>query len=299
MASTLATRCARRLLVRKPKAFTRLNSTTASPAAAPATAAATAPATPAAARPSYRPAPTPATTTTGTTYAAPSSSTSSGGYGGSSYSSSYSAGGASNTVSVGAPRAAEAFKNGLNDAPALDVGTEAGIDWARSFSGLSDEPFPEKISDILLAPLDPTSIEVKPDGILYLPEIKYRRILNKAFGPGGWGLAPRSDTIVTDHSVTREYGLICHGRLVSVARGEQDYFDPSGIPTATEGCKSNALMRTCKDLGIASELWDPRFIKNFRKENCVEVMAEHQLNKKRKKLWFRKGDVVEFPYRAV
>lgn len=44
-------------------------------------------------------------------------------------------------------------------------------------------------------------------------------------------------------------------RLVAVARGEQEYFDPSGVPTATEACKSNALMRCCKDLGIASELW--------------------------------------------
>lgn len=44
-------------------------------------------------------------------------------------------------------------------------------------------------------------------------------------------------------------------RLVAIARGEQEYFDPSGIPTATEACKSNALMRCCKDLGIASELW--------------------------------------------
>lgn len=43
--------------------------------------------------------------------------------------------------------------------------------------------------------------------------------------------------------------------LVAIARGEQEYFDPSGIPTATEACKSNALMRCCKDLGIASELW--------------------------------------------
>ena len=93
------------------------------------------------------------------------------------------------------------------------------------------------------------------DGIIYLPEIKYRRILNRAFGPGGWGLAPRSETIISPKSVSREYALVCHGRLVSVARGEQDYFDPGGIATATEGCKSNALMRCCKDLGIASELW--------------------------------------------
>ena len=49
--------------------------------------------------------------------------------------------------------------------------------------------------------------------------------------------------------------LVMACRLVGVARGEQEYFDPSGIPTATEAAKSNALMRCCKDLGVASELW--------------------------------------------
>ena len=54
------------------------------------------------------------------------------------------------------------------------------------------------------------------------------------------------------YSVTLIFELY---RLVAIARGEQEYYDPSGIPTATEACKSNALMRCCKDLGIASELW--------------------------------------------
>lgn len=128
-------------------------------------------------------------------------------------------------------------------------------DWSRSFRGLAVQPFDSQISNILLSPIDPMDIEMKPDGLIYLPEIKYRRILNRAFGPGGWGLAPRSETNIGTKIVSREYGLVCLGRLVSVARGEQEYFDPSGIPTATEGCKSNALMRCCKDLGIASELW--------------------------------------------
>ncbi|KAF8427823.1 putative mitochondrial genome maintenance protein Mgm101 [Tirmania nivea] len=198
-----------------------------------------------------------------------------------------------------APTAADAFKSGLNDLPSTDLPEEGGIDWARSFSGLSREPFAKEIIDILMAPLQLSDIEVKPDGIIYLPEIKYRRILNLAFGPGGWGLAPRSDTIITNTAVTREYGLVCNARLVSVARGEQDYFDPSGIPTATEGCKSNALMRCCKDLGVASELWDPRFIRKFRKEMCVELMVEHMLSKKKKKMWFRKGDMVEFPFKQM
>jgi hypothetical protein len=51
------------------------------------------------------------------------------------------------------------------------------------------------------------------DGICYLPEIKYRRVLNKAFGPGGWGLAPRSETNVGPKIVSREYALVCLGRF--------------------------------------------------------------------------------------
>ncbi|KLO08518.1 mitochondrial genome maintenance MGM101 [Schizopora paradoxa] len=168
-------------------------------------------------------------------------------------------------------------------------------DWSKSYFGLSVEPFSKEVSDILQAPIDPLDIEVKPDGLLYLPEIKYRRILNKAFGPGGWGLAPRSDTNVGPKVVSREYALVCLGRLVGVARGEQDYFDASGIPTATEAVKSNALMRCCKDLGVASELWDPRFIREFKAKHCVEVFAQNASTKAKKKLWRRK-DQPKFEY---
>ncbi|KAK7470183.1 hypothetical protein VKT23_001621 [Stygiomarasmius scandens] len=172
---------------------------------------------------------------------------------------------------------------------------EAGTDWSKSYSGLSQQAFPKEIADILMAPIDPMDIEMKPDGLIYLPEIKYRRILNRAFGPGGWGLAPRSETNVGPKIVSREYALVCLGRLVAIARGEQEYFDPSGIPTATESVKSNALMRCCKDLGIASELWDPRFIREFKAKYCVEVFAEHVPTKKKKKLWRRK-DQGKFAY---
>jgi hypothetical protein len=85
--------------------------------------------------------------------------------------------------------------------------------------------------------------------------------------------------------------------LVSVARGEQDYFSPEGIPTATEGCKSNALMRCCKDLGVASELWDPRFIRNFMKKNAKQVWVEHVVTKKKKQIWLRKDDEPRYPFK--
>lgn len=152
---------------------------------------------------------------------------------------------------------------------------------------------------ILQARLELDDIEVKPDGIIYLPEIKYRRVLNAAFGPGGWGLAPRGDLVVQDRMVTREYALVVHGRFVGQARGEQQYFNDDGIPTAAEGCKSNALMRCCKDLGIASELWDPRFIRKFMKSHAQQVWVEHVTTKKKKQIWLRKDDEVRYPFKRT
>lgn len=101
--------------------------------------------------------------------------------------------------------------DGLSDAPAEIEGV-AAHDWTRSYHGLGSVSFSPEQAEMLLAPIDGQDVEVKPDGILYLPEIKYRRILNKAFGPGGWGLAPRGESIVTSKLVTREYGMVVQGR---------------------------------------------------------------------------------------
>ena len=106
------------------------------------------------------------------------------------------------------------LSGGLND-KSLDLNDTSGyVDWTRSFQGLSNEAFSPDAAKVLLAPISPDDIEIKPDGIIYLPEIKYRRILNQAFGPGGWGLAPRGETIVTQKAVTREYALVALGRFV-------------------------------------------------------------------------------------
>ncbi|KAI0145508.1 mitochondrial genome maintenance MGM101-domain-containing protein [Xylariaceae sp. FL1272] len=189
--------------------------------------------------------------------------------------------------------------------PAADIstGNPTGdpIDWTQSFHGIGTSQFSPEAANILLAPIDPMDVEVKPDGILYLPEIKYRRILNRAFGPGGWGLAPRGDLIVEAKTkkVARDYALVVHGRFVAQARGEQQYFNDDGISTAAEGCKSNALMRCTKDLGVASELWDPRFIRKFVKEQAKQVWAEVITTGKKRMVWMRKDDELRYPYKKT
>ncbi|KAF9427664.1 hypothetical protein BGZ94_004436 [Podila epigama] len=197
------------------------------------------------------------------------------------------------------PTTAFANNNPLKEV-LIGNGAEDGQDWTRSFAGMAVEPFSKEVADVLMRPLQPDDIEIKPDGLLYLPEIKYRRILNQAFGPGGWGLAPRTEHSISPKNISREYALVCHGRFVSIARGEQDYFDIANLATASEGCKSNALMRCCKDLGIASELWDPSFIRQFKKKYCEEVFVEHVVTKRKKKLWKRKDQPdFDYPYSKV
>jgi hypothetical protein len=121
-------------------------------------------------------------------------------------------GNTNNNLSPATSGALRSLTDGLVDPPPTLDESERQVDWTRSYHGLSSAPFTAEQSAILQAELHPDDIEIKPDGILYLPEIKYRRILNKAFGPGGWGLAPRGETIVTGKLVTREYGLVCGGR---------------------------------------------------------------------------------------
>ncbi|KAG0325910.1 hypothetical protein BGZ99_010437 [Dissophora globulifera] len=179
----------------------------------------------------------------------------------------------STTTNVGGGAGQEVTTTGLKDGVIGDSATEDVHDWTRSFAGMATEPFEKEVADLLMAPLDPDDIEMKP----------------------GWGLAPRSDHSITPTTISREYALICRGRFVSTARGEQDYFNPNGLATASEGCKSNALMRCCKDLGIASELWDPGFIRKFKKQYCEELFYTNSSTNKKKKLWKRK-DAPDYEY---
>lgn len=181
-----------------------------------------------------------------------------------------------------------------------DAASAADVNWASSFHGVATKPVTEEQFQVLMRPLPEAEIEVKPDGVIYLPEIKYRRRLNEAFGPMGWGLIPKGDAVVGQSIVTREYALIVNGRFVSQAQGENPFFSPEQLPSAVEGCKSNALMRCCKDLGIGSELWDPQYVRHFRKNNMEEVWVEHVITKKKRTFWYRKGAVeVVYPHKIA
>lgn len=55
-----------------------------------------------------------------------------------------------------------AKNNTLKEALIGDHGSEDGQDWTRSFAGMAVEPFEKDVADILMKPLDPADIEIKP-----------------------------------------------------------------------------------------------------------------------------------------
>jgi hypothetical protein len=88
---------------------------------------------------------------------------------------------------------------------------------------------------------------------------------------------PKGQHIIDGAYVTQEHALFCHGQFVSQGKniffkskawGEQTFDEEKlshkSLSTALEGAKSNALMRCCKDIGIASELWDPIYIEGMK-----------------------------------
>lgn len=113
-------------------------------------------------------------------------------------------------------------------------------------------------------------------------------------------MMPRGEYILTEGFITQEYALFCRGQFVAQAWGEQPYNEghSSGrsIATALEGAKSNALMRCCKDLGIASELWDPHYILEWKQKHTVEVWCSHVQGGKGKRKLVRRIDRAPFTY---
>lgn len=86
---------------------------------------------------------------------------------------------------------------------------------------------------------------------------------------------------------------------VAQAKGDHEAFTGAAmsVGTAEESAKSNALMRCCKDLGIASELWDPSFIVEWKEKYASAIFCENQLTKKKVKLWRRKDrPAFQYPY---
>lgn len=128
----------------------------------------------------------------------------------------------------------------------------------------------QKQEVILYEPVDEKDVEIRPDGLVYLPWMEYVSRLRKAFGMS-WAIIPQGMPKYMKENEMIYWGfyLVIQGSFSGFAIGEQKY-QPSNATMsygdAVEGCKSNALMRLCKGLGISLELWKPSFVREWKEK---------------------------------
>lgn len=166
----------------------------------------------------------------------------------------------------------------------VEIGTIA----PEIFTGISTLDISKEISDKLTQPVKMEDIEIKPTGEIYLSHVRYRKMLNDAFGMGNWSLRPLGGFVKTGSVVCREYALYIKGKYAASAIGEQNYIESNAQMTWSDACeatKSNVIMRCCKDMGIGLEMWDRKFVEKFKKEYCVSVWRKGKPGQTQKPQW--------------
>lgn len=173
------------------------------------------------------------------------------------------------------------------------------------FDGMATAPFPDAARAVLAEQVDPDAVEIKPDGIVFAPGVWYRRQLTRAFGPGGWGLAMRGPVRTMPQNnggdlVVYHGALICLGRFVAEAHGQCVYWPKNGGMTyadAVEGARTDCITRCCKDLGMATELWDAGWRGRWMTEHALKAWVEGSGQSKAKWFFWRRDR--EAPYQVT
>ncbi len=143
---------------------------------------------------------------------------------------------------------------------------------------------------IVFAKVDPDLVEIREDGIVYLPAVEYKQTLCEAFGLE-WAIVPESPKPVeVDGVILWGFHLFIQGQPIAFAWGEQQYKKGDWYMSygdAMEGAKSNAIMRLCKQIGIAQDLWRPSFIRKWKVENAETYEGWDKKRQEKKLLWKR------------
>lgn len=164
----------------------------------------------------------------------------------------------------------------------------------------------EQQKQALFKSVNEQDIEIRPDGLIYLPWVEYVSRLKEAFGLN-WAIVPQGMPKHKGDYVVWGFYLIIQGKLAGFAIGEQEYHPDNAYMTwsdACEGAKSNALMRLCKGIGISLELWKPSFV-NAWKGRYAESYWDTDRYGKRRKFWRKKateqleGKKEGIPYKTV
>ncbi|KAI8812823.1 mitochondrial genome maintenance MGM101-domain-containing protein [Cladochytrium replicatum] len=167
------------------------------------------------------------------------------------------------------------------------------------FEGIASARFPRFTADLLTAPANPSDIRIHPNGLIFYPPEHYRNLLDRAIPT--WRLVPMTSISFTPNTLSREYALVVDdNRFVASARGEASRREGVGAAQMLRDVEESAIARTCKDLGVWSELWDPVFCKAWRDKWAVRCWGvKYGLDGKEivKVVWKLRGGAVMDPWK--
>ena len=154
----------------------------------------------------------------------------------------------------------------------------------QKYQGASLLKITPKETKILQTVVKDEDINIRPDGLIYYPQVFCRDILNQAFGYGQWALIEHQSTPDEPHQkFYLEGSLYVRGCFVSKAIGSAGYFPSSKTfdkSDVHESAKSNCIVRCGKDLGIGKEAWQPEYVKSWLDKYAIQVWRNKTGKKK-------------------
>ena len=173
-------------------------------------------------------------------------------------------------------------ENGLVGVKPLDI-----------YNGASTLVLTPDETEILLEPVKDENVDIRPDGLLYLPQVFVRDRLNRAFGVCQWAIM-ELDIGVKNNTMSYDGALIVRGKFVSRGTGEAHYIENNpkqSWASVKESAKSDTIARCCKDLGIAKETWQPRWCEKWIAKYAIKVKVE---TRRGLRIWWRHKDAKPF-----
>jgi hypothetical protein len=143
----------------------------------------------------------------------------------------------------------------------------------EKYSGASTLQITDEEMKILQEPVNQLDVDIRPDGLIYLPQVFVRDRLNKAFKPGGWALIEEWAK-QNKNTMMFKGSLYIKGHFVASAIGEMEYHENNSKmswASVYEGSKSDCLSRAAKDLGIGKECWMPVFRRDWIAKYAIKV----------------------------
>jgi hypothetical protein len=157
------------------------------------------------------------------------------------------------------------------------------------YGGVAAGAAPPKIQEILDREVDELQVDIREDGVVYLPASVYRARLFEAFGSMGWAMVPVQPPKVDRNKVLYHGRLYCHGRFIAEKIGEHEYYEETSMSESVDAAESECMKKCCKNLiGGFLPLWDKDWILRWQARYAVQVWRKPKPGKKNKPSWRRK-----------